>query len=144
MLAPVYMPRRPRSASSAMIGCAGAHADRAEAARQRAERVADLLRLGRADRDRAGGVDKLLLVQRMVAAHQDQGERAVQEVHQGLDLPVGRSLVVLGEILDGAHTGGGKGLGGGKYRVRSENRLSGAGTWPFLCWPRSGSPGSRG
>ena len=61
-------------------------ADRAEAAGQRAERVLDLLRLGRADGGRTGGVGELLLVQRVVAAHQDQGERVVEEVDQGLDL----------------------------------------------------------
>ena len=53
-------------------------------------------------------------MQRVVAAQQHQGEHAVQEVHQGLDLPVGRSLVLVGEILDGAHPRGGERLGSGK------------------------------
>src|ERR1700722_19244065 len=39
-----------------------AHADHAQAAGQRAQRGADLVRLGRADLVRAGGVDELLLV----------------------------------------------------------------------------------
>ncbi len=100
------------------------HADRAEAAGQRAERGADLLGLGRADRDGAGGVDELLLVQRVVAAQQDQGERAVQEVHQGLDLARRRGLVPGGEILDGAHARGGERFGGGKQgtSVRRNHR----------------------
>ena len=53
-------------------------------------------------------------MQCVVTAHQHQGEHAVQEVHQGLDLPVGWGLVLLGEILDSAHPRRGEGLGGGK------------------------------
>ena len=86
-------------------------ADRAQAARQRAEGGADLVGLGRADRGRPGGVDELLLVQRVVAAQQDQREHAVQEVDQGLDLAVGRGLVLDREILDGTYPRGGEGLG---------------------------------
>ena len=89
-------------------------ADRAQAAGKRAKGVTDFLRLGRADVGRAGGVHELLLVQRVVAAHQDQGEHAVQEVDQGLDLPVARGLVLDREILDRAHPRGGEGLGGGE------------------------------
>src|SRR5579859_3426390 len=80
-------------------------ADRAQAAGQRAQGVADLVRQGRADRVRAGGVDELLLVQRVVAAQQDQGEHAVQVVDQGLDLAFGRGLVALREVLDGLYPG---------------------------------------
>ena len=94
--------------------CWPAGADRAQAAGQRAEGVADLLRLGRADGDRAGGVGELLLVQRVVAAQQDQGEHVVEEVDQGLDLLVGRGLVLDREILDRAYAGGGEGLRGGE------------------------------
>jgi acetyl-CoA acetyltransferase len=89
-----------------------ADADRAQAAGQRAQGVADLVRLGRADRVRAGGVDELLLVQRVVAAQQNQGEHAVQEVDQGLDLAFGRGLVAGREILDGPYPGSVEGLRG--------------------------------
>jgi len=89
--------------------------DRAEAAGQRAERGADLLGLRRADVGRRGGVDQLLLVQRVVAADQDQGERAVDEVDEGLDLAVGRGLVSGGEIFYGPHARRREGLGRGEH-----------------------------
>ena len=119
-------------------------ADRAEAAGQRAERVADLFRLGRADRDRAGGVGELLLVQRVVAAHQHQGEHAVQEVHQGLDLPVGRGLVsARRDPRSCAPPAWRRARARQAVTVRSaESSTWPAGTWPFLCWPRNRSSGS--
>src|SRR5690606_30612250 len=75
--------------------------DGPEAAGQRAQRVLDLRRVGGADLGGAGRVHELLLVERVVAAQQDERERAVQDVHEGLDLPVvGRA--VRAQVLDGA------------------------------------------
>ena len=93
------------------------HPDRAEAARQRAESLLDLLGVGRADLHRAGGVGELLLVERVVTAHQHQRQLAVQHVDQGLDLPVRRRVVPGRQVLDGAHAGGGEPLRGGQPRA---------------------------
>src|ERR1700722_15379492 len=113
-LAPVYMPRRVRD-DRVTAETGWQSADRAQAAGQRAQRGADLVRLGRADLVRAGGVDELLLVQRLVAAQQDQGEHAVEEVDEGLDLAFGRGLVAGGQILDGPDPGRVEGLRGREY-----------------------------
>jgi hypothetical protein len=95
-----------------------ADADRAQAARRGAERRLDLVGVGRPDRRGAGLVDQLLLHQGVVAAQQHQGELPVDDVGQGLDLPlaghpVGRRLQVgdglharSGELLGGRHRGG--------------------------------------
>ena len=67
---------------------------------------------GRID-SRPGRVGELLLVQRVVAAHQHQGELAVQQVDEGLDLPVGGRVVPGRQVLDGAHAGVAKRSGAG-------------------------------
>ena len=54
-------------------------------------------------------------MQRVITAHQDQGQRAVKQVNQGLDLAVGSRLVLGGEIVDGAYAGGREGFGRGKH-----------------------------
>src|SRR5262249_20651911 len=55
-------------------------ADRAEAARQRAERCLDFVWLSRANRDGSGRIDELLVGQRMIAAEQHQGQLAVYDL----------------------------------------------------------------
>jgi len=89
------------------------HAHRAQAAGERAQRVADLLGVRWAQRRRRCGIGQLLLVKRMVAAHEDQGQLAVEQVDQRLDLPVGRRVVRFGQVLDGPHAGGVEPLRGG-------------------------------
>ena len=114
-------------------------ADRAEAARQRAERRLDFVGLGRADRHRAGRVDQLLVRQRMVAAQQHQRQLAVDDLHQRLDLPVGGQAVLGDQVLDGPHARrvqpgrAGAGLAGGRVVDRRQRRES----------PSPGSPRSR-
>ena len=96
--------------------------DRAQAARQRPQCGPDLLRLGRADRRRPGRVGELLLVQRMVTAHQHQGELAVQQVDEGLDLPLGGRVVPGRQVLDGPHAGSVEPLRGGQPRAVGDLR----------------------
>src|SRR5690606_34837536 len=79
-------------------------ADAAEAAGVGAEQFPDLLGVGGPDVGRAGGVDQLLLVEVVVAAEQQNRGLAVDDVNQGLDLPLGSGDVGVGvgEGLDGA------------------------------------------
>jgi hypothetical protein len=97
-------------------------ADRAERARVGAERGEDLVRLGRTDRDGAGGVDELLLLERVVAAEQDQRELAVENVDEGLDLAVARRVVAGGQVLDRPHARRVEPLG----RVQRDGRVQSA------------------
>jgi hypothetical protein len=94
-----------------------AHADRAEAAGGGAERRTDLGWAGGAHLPRAGGVEELLLDQAVVPAQQDQGSLPIDQIDERLDLPVRRSVVVPGQILDGAGARGRERLRGRQPRA---------------------------
>jgi hypothetical protein len=65
----------------------------------------------------AGGIDELLLVQRMVTPQQHEPDLGAHGVDQRLDLPIGRGAAVHGgEILDRAHTGRREALRRGEAR----------------------------
>jgi hypothetical protein len=104
----------------------GRDTDRAERAGVRTQRGEDLRGLGRARRDRAGRVDELLLLQGVVAAQQHQRELAVEDVDEGLHLPVGGGGVAGGQVLDRPDAGGVEALrrvpGGGRVGRRVDGR----------------------
>jgi hypothetical protein len=57
--------------------------------------------MGRTGLNGPGGVEQLLVDQAVVAAQQHQGGPPVEHVDEHLDLPVGRRLVLAGQVLDG-------------------------------------------
>ena len=102
VFAPVTIPDLPRRARSAITGKEVTPTAPSEP-RCGAERRDDLVGGGGTDCDRAGGVDELLLLQRVVTAQQDKGEHTVEHVDQRLDLPVGWRVVTGREVLDRPH-----------------------------------------
>ena len=92
------------SATKCLVGIDGqfGHADRAEAAGRRTEGRFDLVGVGRHHFGGSGGIDELLLQERMVAPQQDQREHAVDVVDERLDL-VDRRMVEFDECCDGPH-----------------------------------------
>ncbi len=58
-------------------------------------------------RRRASSIQQFLFHQAVIAAHQHQRQLPIDDIHQRLDLPIGRNTVLLYEIVDGM---GGRGV----------------------------------
>src|SRR5262249_2314716 len=88
------------------------YADRSKRAGQRAQRHADLFRLGGSDIQCAGSISQLGLVQLMIAAHQYQCQVVVEYVHKRLYLAIcGCASFEFDQRLDSPDTGRRKRLG---------------------------------